>query len=71
MSTKKEFSPCGCLLFPILCGQLVPQAVIDALLFQQLGVGALFHDALLAQHKDAVVVLDGGQAVAMVRVVRP
>ena len=48
------------LLFLILCGQLVPQAVVDALLFQQLGVGALFHDALLAQHKDAVVVLDSG-----------
>ena len=26
-------------------------------------MGTLFHDALLAQHKDTVVVLDGGQAV--------
>ena len=26
-------------------------------------MGTLFHDALLAQHKDAVVVLDGGQTV--------
>ena len=49
--------------------QLIPQAVVDALLCQQLVVGAGFHDALFAQHKDAVVVLDGGQAV--VRVVRP
>ena len=48
---------------PILCGQLVPQAVVDALLVQQLGMGTLFHDARLAQHKDTVVVLDGGQTV--------
>ena len=32
------------LLFPILCGQLVPQAVIDALLFQQLGMGTQLLD---------------------------
>ena len=43
--------------------QLVPQAVVDALLCQQLVMGAGLHDALFAQHKDAVVVLDGGQAV--------
>ena len=39
--------------------QLIPQAVVDALLCQQLVVGAGFYDALFAQHKDAVVVLDG------------
>ena len=43
--------------------QLVPQAVVDALLGQQLVVGARLFDALCAQHEDAVVVLDGGQAV--------
>ena len=37
--------------------QLVPQAVVDALLCQQLVVGAGFYDALFAQHKDAVVVV--------------
>ena len=43
--------------------QLIPQAVVDALLCQQLVVGAGFHDALFAQHKDSIVILDGGQAV--------
>ena len=47
----------------IFSRQLVPQAVVHALLCQQLFVGTRFHDALFAQHKDAVVVLDGGQAV--------
>ena len=35
------------LLFPILCGQLVPQAVVDALLCQQLVMGAALHDLSL------------------------
>ena len=47
-------------IFP---GQLIPQAVVDALFRQQLVVGAGLLDTLCAQHKDTVVVLDGGQAV--------
>ena len=47
-------------IFP---GQLIPQAVVDALFRQQLIVGAGFFNALCAQHKDTVVVLDGGQSV--------
>ena len=40
-----------------------PQLVVNAVLCQQLFVGALFLDAVLAQHKNAVRVLDGRQAV--------
>ena len=47
-------------IFP---GQLIPQAVVDALFRQQLVVGAGLLDTLCAQHKDTVVVLDGGQSV--------
>src|SRR5699024_9073178 len=47
----------------VQAGQLVPQAVVDPLLCQQLVVGAVLQDALVSQDQDAVVVLDGGQAV--------
>src|SRR5699024_2017110 len=47
----------------VQAGQLVPQAVVDPLLCQQLFVGAVLQDALLSQDQDTVVVLDGGQAV--------
>ena len=47
-------------IFP---GQLIPQAVVDALFRQQLVVSARLLDTLCAQHKDTVVVLDGGQSV--------
>src|SRR5699024_10586840 len=60
----------GCVCYPVTAsehqvqaGQLVPQAVVDPLLCQQLVVGAVLQDALLSQDQDAVVVLDGGQAV--------
>ena len=43
--------------------QLVPQAVVDAVLCEQLIVGAGFLDAVGTEDEDAVVVLDGGQAV--------
>ena len=47
-------------IFP---GQLIPQAVVDALFRQQLVVGARLLDPLCAQHKDPIVILDGGQSV--------
>ena len=55
-------------IFP---GQLIPQAVVDALFRQQLVVSARLLDTLCAQHKDSIVVLDGVSRWAMVRVVRP
>mgnify|MGYP000706986087 CR=1 FL=1 len=47
----------------IFSRQLVPQAVVDAVLCEQLVVGAGFLDAVGTEDEDAVVVLDGGQAV--------
>ena len=47
----------------IFSRQLVPQAVVDAVLCEQLIVGAGFLDAVGTEDEDAVVVLDGGQAV--------
>src|SRR5699024_10838295 len=41
-------------LFFFRAHQAVPQPEVDALLFQKFLVGALFLNALLAQHKNAV-----------------
>ena len=43
--------------------QAVPQAIIDPLALQELLVGAFFLNAVAAKNKDAVGVLDRGQAV--------
>ena len=51
------------LLQRILAGELVPQAVVNTLLCQQLLVGAGFLNALGTENEDAVVVLDRGQPV--------